>query len=110
MGCLRDADLVSSFHPGSWVALLPHTPAEGAVVVAERMRERLTGLERTFLTASAGLAVHAGVEGGRELSFGALFREATDALAQARGEGGGHTVVGSSAAPAQRKRNRITLA
>jgi PleD family two-component response regulator len=109
VGCLREQDLVSSFHPGSWVAFLPHTPAEGAMVVAERMRERLSGLDRTYLTASAGLAVYAASE-GRELSFGALFREATDALAQARGEGGGRTVVGSSAAAAQRKRSRITLA
>ena len=109
VGCLREQDLVSAFHPGSWVAFLPHTPAEGAVVVAERMRERLTGLERTYLTASAGLAVHAASE-GKELSFGALFREATDALAQARGGGGARTVVGSSAASAPRKRNRISLA
>jgi PleD family two-component response regulator len=109
VGCLREQDLVSAFHPGSWVAFLPHTPTDGAVVVAERMRERLTGLERTFLTASAGLAVHAASE-GRELSFGALFREATDALAQARGAGGARTVVGSSAASAPRKRNRISLA
>src|SRR5262249_31319744 len=108
VSCLREQDLVSSFHPGSWVAFLPHTPAEGAVV-AERMRGRLTGLDRTFLTASAGLAVHAASE-GRELSFGALFREATDALAAARGEGGGRTMLGSSATPAQRKRSRILLA
>jgi GGDEF domain-containing protein len=53
--CLRETDLVSSFHPGSWVAFLPHTPSEGALVVAERMREQITGLERTYLTVSAGL-------------------------------------------------------
>ena len=109
VGCLREQDLVSAFHPGSWVAFLPHTPADGAVVVAERMRERLTGLERTYLTASAGLAVHA-VSEGRELSFGSLFREATDALAEARGAGGARTAMGSSAASAPRKRNRISLA
>src|SRR5207344_2959576 len=36
---LRDTDLVSAFHPGSWVVFLPHTPAEGALVVAERLRD-----------------------------------------------------------------------
>ena len=60
-------------------------------------------------TASAGLAVHA-VSEGRELSFGSLFREATDALAEARGAGGARTAMGSSAASAPRKRNRISLA
>ena len=80
-------------------------------MVAERMREHLTGLDRTYLTASAGLAAHTPSDGGgRELSFGTLFREATDALAQARGDGGARTVTSSSSAPAQRKRNRITLA
>src|SRR5215475_15150200 len=55
---LRETDLVSAFHPGSWVVFLPHTPADGAMVVAERLREKLTGLHRTYLMASAGVSVH----------------------------------------------------
>jgi len=48
---LRETDLVSAFHPGSWVVFLPHTPVDGAMVVAERLREKLTGLQGTFLMA-----------------------------------------------------------
>ncbi len=106
---LRDTDLVSAFHPGSWVVFLPHTPAEGAMVVAERLREKLTGLQRTYLTASAGVASHVPIEGGGELSFGKLFRDATDALALARSEGGGRTLL-APGTPARPRRNRITLA
>jgi diguanylate cyclase (GGDEF)-like protein len=109
---LRETDLVSAFHPGSWVVFLPHTPAEGALTVAERLREKVTGLERTFLTASAGVAVHIPGEKVGELSFGTLYRAATDALAQARGEGGGRTVVAGPRTPeaGPRRRSRLFIA
>jgi PleD family two-component response regulator len=107
---LRETDLVSAFHPGSWVVFLPHTPADGAMVVAERLRERLTGLHRTYLTASAAVAAHVPSEGTGDLSFGKLFRDATDTLALARSEGGGRTLLSPGAAAARPRRNRITLA
>ena len=107
---LRETDLVSAFHPGSWVVFLPHTPAEGATVVAERLRERLTGLHRTYLTASAGVSGHVPTEGTGDLSFGKLFRDATDALAQARAEGGSRTLVAPGVGSGRPRRNRITLA
>ena len=107
---LRETDLVSAFHPGSWVAFLPHTPAEGAMVVAERLREKLTGLQRTFLLASAGVAAHVPTEGTGDLSFGKLFRDATDALAQARAEGGGRTLMAAGTPASRPRRSRITLA
>ncbi|HVP62328.1 MAG TPA: diguanylate cyclase [Myxococcaceae bacterium] len=107
---LRETDLVSAFHPGSWVAFLPHTPAEGAMVVAERLREKLTGLQRTFLMASAGVAAHVPTEGTGDLSFGKLFRDATDALAQARAEGGGRTLMAAGTPASRPRRSRITLA
>ena len=107
---LRETDLVSAFHPGSWVVFLPHTPGEGALVVAERLREKLTGLQRTFLTASAGVSAHVPTEGTGDLSFGKLFRDATDALAQARSEGGARTLLAPGLAADRPKRNRITLA
>ena len=107
---LRETDLVSAFHPGSWVVFLPHTPAEGAMVVAERLREKLTGLQRTYLTASAGVAAHVPVEGSGDLSFGKLFRDATDVLALARAEGGGRTLLAPGAGSTRPRRNRITLA
>jgi PleD family two-component response regulator len=107
---LRETDLVSAFHPGSWVVFLPHTPAEGATVVAERLREKLTGLHRTYLTASAGVAAHVPTDGAGDLSFGKLFRDATDAVALARSEGGARTLLSPATAPARPRRNRITLA
>src|SRR5678815_542439 len=109
---LRETDLVSAFHPGSWVVFLPHTPAEGAMVVAERLREKLTGLERTYLMASAGVSAHVPIEGSGDLSFGKLFRDATDALAQARAEGGGRTLLaaGGPESGKGRRRNRLFIA
>jgi GGDEF domain-containing protein len=109
---LRETDLVSAFHPGSWVAFLPHTPADGALVVAERLREKLTGLDRTYLMASAGVSVHVPIEGGGDLSFGKLFRDATDALAQARADGGGRTLMaaGGPESGKGRRKNRLFIA
>jgi len=108
---LRETDLVSSFHPGSWVVFLPHTPVDGAMVVAERLREKLTGLQGTFLMASAGVSAHLPTEGTGDLSFGKLFRDATDALAQARAEGGGRTLMsGGPDAGGRRRKNRLFIA
>jgi len=109
---LRETDLVSAFHPGSWVVFLPHTPADGAMVVAERLREKLTGLQGTFLVASAGVSAHVPIEGTGDLSFGKLFRDATDALAQARSEGGGRTLLatGGPESGKGRRKNRLFIA
>ena len=110
---LRETDLVSAFHPGSWVVFLPHTPVDGATVVAERLREKLTGLQGTYLTASAGVSAHVPLEGAGDLSFGKLFRDATDALAQARSDGGGRTLVaqgGGTDAGGRRRKNRLFIA
>ncbi len=110
---LRDTDLVSAFHPGSWVVFLPHTPAEGALVVAERLRDKLGGLHRTYLTASAGVSAHVPTEATGDLSFGKLFRDATDALAQARAEGGGRTLMAAGGGPepgGRRRKSRLFIA
>jgi len=109
---LRETDLVSAFHPGSWVVFLPHTPADGAMVVAERLREKLTGLHRTYFTASAGVSAHLPTEGAGDLSFGKLFRDATDVLAQARAEGGGRTLraPGGPEAGGRRRKSRLFIA
>src|SRR5215831_166759 len=110
---LRETDLVSAFYPGSWVVFLPHTPVEGAMVVAERLREKINGLQKTYLTASAGVAFHLPVEGTGDLSFGKLFRDATDALAQARAEGGGRTLLaptGGAEGGGRRRKNRMFIA
>ena len=110
---LRETDLVSAFHPGSWVVFLPHTPADGALVVAERLRDKLGGLHRTYLMASAGVSAHVPTEATGDLSFGKLFRDATDALAQARAEGGGRTLMAASGGPepgGRRRKSRLFIA
>jgi hypothetical protein len=83
------------------------------MVVAERLREKLTGLEGTFLQASAGVSAHVPVEGTGDLSFGKLFRDATDALAQARSEGGSRTLLSAAGGPdtgGRRRKNRLFIA
>jgi hypothetical protein len=82
------------------------------VVVAERLREKLTGLDRTYLMASAGVSVHLPTEGGGDLSFGKLFRDATDALSQARADGGGRTLMaaGGPESGKGRRKNRLFIA
>ena len=92
---------------------LPHTPGDGAMVVAERLREKLTGLQGTFLQASSGVSAHVPIEGSGDLSFGKLFRDATDALAQARSEGGGRTLMaagGGTDGGGRRRKNRLFIA
>jgi diguanylate cyclase (GGDEF)-like protein len=52
--CSRESDVVARYGGDEFVVVLPDTPVEGAVVVAERIRERIAA--RVFL-ASDGLAV-----------------------------------------------------
>jgi hypothetical protein len=82
------------------------------MVVAERLREKLSGLQGTLLVASAGVSAHVPVEGTGDLSFGKLFRDATDALAQARSEGGGRTLLaaGGPESGKGRRKNRLFIA
>jgi diguanylate cyclase (GGDEF)-like protein len=52
--CARDSDVVARYGGDEFVVVLPDTPADGAVVVAQRIRDRLAA--RSFL-ASEGLDV-----------------------------------------------------
>ncbi|HSP79577.1 MAG TPA: response regulator, partial [Myxococcaceae bacterium] len=70
---------------------LPHTPYEGALVVAERLRQRVKEVEAVEgLTASLGLAVFepSAAKGQAQVSFGSLMKEAGEALRRAQAEGG----------------------
>ncbi len=59
---VRGRDLVTIYEEGIFAVMLPNTPALGAVVVAERLRERLSGVidtgnnEYWNLTAGIGIA------------------------------------------------------
>ncbi|HEX8438722.1 diguanylate cyclase [Archangium sp.] len=98
---LRDIDLAVPFAEGRFIIFLPHTPQEGALVVAERLRQRVKEVETVQgLTASMGLAVFepAAVKGLAQVSFGSLMKEAGDALRRAQAAGGDR-IEGSHTAP-----------
>lgn len=100
---LRDIDLAVPFSDERFVVLMPDTKAEGALRVARRICARVR--ERTaapILTASAGVAAHAG---DRTVSFSGLVKRAKDALARARAAGGDRAEL---AAP-PKKRERISI-
>ncbi len=88
---LRDIDLAVPFAEGRFIIFLPHTPYEGAMVVAERLRQRVKEVEAVEgLTASLGLAVFepSAAKGQAQVSFGSLMKEAGEALRRAQAEGG----------------------
>ncbi|WP_257455348.1 response regulator [Archangium lipolyticum] len=88
---LRDIDLAVPFAEGRFIVFLPHTPYEGAIIVAERLLQRVKEVESVpGLTASLGLAVFepAAVKGQAQVSFGTLMKEAGDSLRRAQAAGG----------------------
>ncbi|HEX5753345.1 MAG TPA: diguanylate cyclase [Archangium sp.] len=88
---LRDIDVAVPFAEGRFIVFLPYTPHEGAIVVAERLRQRVKEVESVQgLTASMGLAVFepSAQKGQAQVSFGSLMKEAGDALRRAQAAGG----------------------
>ncbi|MBZ4416759.1 diguanylate cyclase [Myxococcus sp. RHSTA-1-4] len=93
---VRDIDVAVPFADSRFVVFLPHTPRSGALVVAERLCERvgaLRGLPGT--SASVGVAVSEppggkGAPSGAQaqVSFGSLLKEAGEALRRAQAAGG----------------------
>jgi diguanylate cyclase (GGDEF)-like protein len=100
---LRDIDVAVPFAEGRFIVFLPYTPHEGAMVVAERLRQRVKEVESVpGLTASMGLAVFepSAQKGQAQVSFGSLMKEAGDALRRAQAAGGDR-VEGGRQAPAE---------
>jgi diguanylate cyclase (GGDEF)-like protein len=104
---LRDIDVAVPFAEGRFIIFLPYTPHEGAMVVAERLRQRVKQVESVQgLTASLGVAVFepSAAKGQAQVSFGSLMKEAGEALRRAQSEGGdrvvGRPVAVEPAAPA----------
>ena len=88
---LRDIDVAVPFAEGRFIVFLPYTPYEGALVVAERLRQRVKEVEAvTGLTASMGLSVFepSAAKGQAQVSFGSLMKEAGEALRRAQAAGG----------------------
>ncbi len=90
-GGVRDIDVIVPTTEGKFVAFLPHTPKVGALVVAERLRQRLKTLSRLpNMSVSMGLSVFepSPVRGQTQVSFGNLMKDATEALRLAQAAGG----------------------
>ena len=102
-GAVRDIDITVPFSEERLVVLMPHTPSVGGLQVARRVcsrvRERATAIP---VTVSVGLASH---EGQGTVSFGALVKRASEALAAARAAGGDRAV----GAEPQKRRDRISI-
>jgi diguanylate cyclase (GGDEF)-like protein len=99
---LRDIDLAVPFAEGRFIVFLPHTPYEGAMVVAERLLQRVKEVQSfSGLTASIGLAVFepAAMKGQAQVSFGTLMKEAGESLRKAQMAGGDRVEGGRPVIP-----------
>ncbi len=97
----RPADTVARFGGEEFVAILPRTDLEGAVFVAERMREAVAELKiphshspTNTVTISLGCAA---VTPAPDLSRSALLKATDDALYRAKEEGRNRVVVDAQA-------------
>jgi diguanylate cyclase (GGDEF)-like protein len=90
-GGVRDIDVIVPTAEGRFVAFFPHTPKTGALVVAERLRQRVRTLAPLpNISVSMGLAVFepSPVRGQTQVSFGNLMKDASEALRKAQAAGG----------------------
>jgi diguanylate cyclase (GGDEF)-like protein len=90
-GGVRDIDVIVPTTEGRFVAFFPHTPKAGALVVAERLRQRVKTLAPLpNISVSMGLAVFepSPVRGQTQVSFGNLMKDASEALRKAQAAGG----------------------
>lgn len=88
---VRRGDVAARYGGDEFVILLPHTEADGAMILADRIRTELysksicdTGTEKIHITASFGIS---SLMPGSVLSREDLLNKADDALYQAKKEG-----------------------
>ncbi len=103
---LRDIDLSVPFSDERFLLFLPHTPRDGALVVATRIRERLTGMTALqSVTASVGVAAYEPTGQSKvQVSFGSMMKDASDALRRAQLAGGDRVEASEKA-----RRDRISM-
>lgn len=98
--CVRASDVVARIGGEEFALILPNTPAEGALVVAERARNAIakksvkgSGSRETHVTVSLGIASTQGPRcRGHEK---VLFEAADRALYQAKQQGRNRSIIGS---------------
>lgn len=104
LGSTRACDHLGRLVDDRFLAVLPHTGAEGALILAERWRRSASqrplggGVDRLRL--SIGVTT---LRPGHALFFDMLVEEAVEALNRAQAEGGGRTAT-SSPAPGESER------
>jgi diguanylate cyclase (GGDEF)-like protein len=93
---IRDIDIPVLFAEQKILVVMPHTALDGAVVVADRIREHVKKIKPpsslTQLALSVSVAV-ASTAGGEETSFGKIVQQAMRGLEEAAIKGGDLVVV-----------------
>jgi diguanylate cyclase (GGDEF)-like protein len=100
-GAVRDIDLPLLYNEERLLVFMPHTPARGALEVANRVVQRTRG-HPANLTASVGVATF---DGEGTMSFSSLVRAASDALVRAQGAGGDQAAHAGGRA----RRDRVSM-
>ncbi|MHB8877604.1 MAG: response regulator, partial [Myxococcaceae bacterium] len=104
---VRDIDLVIPFSENRFLVFLPHTPRDGAVVVASRMHAQVARAQSLEgLTGSVGVAAYDPGRPGVQVNFGTLMKDATEALGRAQLAGGDRV---EAPPPEKPKRDRISM-
>lgn len=86
---LRDIDLAMPSSQDRLLVFLPHTPRDGALTVANRIRGRVAKMKGVKdATCSIGIASFAGGPTKAQISLGTLMKDASEALKRAQAAGG----------------------
>jgi two-component system cell cycle response regulator len=102
-GAVRDIDLALLYNEERLLVFMPHTPAAGAMEVAQRLVKRVrTWHGGVDVTASVGVATF---HGQGTMSFSTLVRSASDALLAGQQAGGDRAVH----AGGRSRRERVSL-
>ncbi len=100
---IRQADLLCRYGGDEFVMLLSQTPPEQAMVLAERLRQRVAQSSLARLEQGLMVTVSIGVAGlGLEMSMESLVKEADEAHYRAK-QAGKNRVVGPEPAPQSEK-------
>jgi diguanylate cyclase (GGDEF)-like protein len=103
---VREIDLAIPFGDDRFLVFLPHTPREGAMTVAQRVKDSVAMMKSyEAASCSIGIATAEPLQSKTPVSFSSLVKDATEALKRAQAAGG-NTIE----ATAERvKRDRISI-